>query len=155
MLLPHPAKLTSRSVEITRMIGLQVAAADRILRNVKRYGLLGNVEDAHYVRYTLDAARMAGLSPELQHASRRPSCGRTNVATVAAGALVREGKSSVTPSDGDSPPDTQPDGGGREVANGLSAQRKHGNRGGAAKKGCDGGLEDSNSDYREASVQEV
>lgn len=137
------------------MVGLQVAAADRILRNVKRYGLMGNVEDAHYVRYTLDAARMAGLSPELQHAARRPSCGRTNVATVAAGALVLEGKSSVTPSDDDSPADTQPGGGGRDVANGLSAQRKQGDRGGAAKTSCDGGLESSDSDYLEASVQEV
>lgn len=138
------------------MIGRQVAAADRIVRNVKRYGLLGNIEDAHYVKYTLDAARLAGLSAEVQRASRNSACGRPNVATVAAGALVLEGRSSVTTGDGGSPADAQPDGGRRETsANGLNARQKHGGKGSDAKHGCGDGLGNSNSDHREASVPKV
>lgn len=32
------------------------------MRATKRYGLAGNMEDAHYVMYAADAARRAGLS---------------------------------------------------------------------------------------------
>lgn len=32
------------------------------MRATKRYGLTGNMEDAHYVMYAADAARRAGLS---------------------------------------------------------------------------------------------
>lgn len=42
----------------------QVAAADRIVRTIKQFGLLSNMEDAHYILYTLNAARRAGLAPE-------------------------------------------------------------------------------------------
>lgn len=131
------------------------------MRNVKRYGLLGNIEDAHYVKYTLDAARLAGMSPELQPTSRQPSCGRTtNVATVAAGVLVLEGKSSVTASDGNSPPEAKPDGGGRGSASGINAERKRGAGSSGTSKSCSGGLGSgglggSNSDHLEASVQEI
>lgn len=131
------------------MAGPQVAAADRIVRNVKRYGLLGNIEDAHYVRYTIDAARVAGLSPEVQPAFRRPSCGKTNVASVAAGALVLEGKSSVTTGDSDNILGGKSDGAGRKASNGLHAQRKRGGEGGGTGKGCAGGLDNPNSDYLE------
>lgn len=125
------------------------------MRNVKRYGLLGNIEDAHYVRYTIDAARLAGLSPEVDPASRQPSCGSTNVAAVAAGALVLEGKSPVTASDGDSPPEVKRDGAGREAANGLTPQQKRGKRGAGAKTRCGAGLGNSNRDHLEASVLKV
>lgn len=41
-----------------------MAAADRIVRTIKHFGLLGNMEDAHYIMYALNAARRAGLAPE-------------------------------------------------------------------------------------------
>lgn len=44
------------------MSTFQISAADRIMRATKRYGLAGNMEDAHYVMYAADAARRAGLS---------------------------------------------------------------------------------------------
>lgn len=31
------------------------------MRTLREYGLMGNMEDAHYLKYTLDAARRAGL----------------------------------------------------------------------------------------------
>lgn len=34
------------------------------MRTIKRYGLMGNMEDAHYVMYALDAACRAGLASE-------------------------------------------------------------------------------------------
>ncbi|CAM9478307.1 unnamed protein product [Ectocarpus sp. 8 AP-2014] len=40
----------------------QILAADRIMRTVMRYGLVGNMEDAHYVKYAADAAQRAGLA---------------------------------------------------------------------------------------------
>ncbi|CAM9321148.1 unnamed protein product [Ectocarpus sp. 13 AM-2016] len=40
----------------------QILAADRIMRTVMRYGLAGNMEDAHYVKYVADAAQRAGLA---------------------------------------------------------------------------------------------
>ncbi|CAM9209134.1 unnamed protein product [Ectocarpus sp. 4 AP-2014] len=40
----------------------QILAADRIMRTVVRYGLVGNMEDAHYVKYAADAAQRAGLA---------------------------------------------------------------------------------------------
>ena len=117
------------------------------MRNVKRYGLLGNIEDAHYVKYTIDAARLAGLSSSLgvQTASRKPSCGQNNVASVAAGALVLERKSSVTTGDSDSAPGGKSGGGGREAANEFKAQRKCGGEGGGTGKGCAVGLGGPNS----------
>lgn len=33
------------------------------MRTIKRYGLMGNMEDAHYIRYAFDAACGAGLAP--------------------------------------------------------------------------------------------
>ncbi|CAM9793221.1 unnamed protein product [Ascophyllum nodosum] len=42
----------------------RVLAADRIIRTIKHYGLLGNIEDAHYMMYALDVARRAGLAPD-------------------------------------------------------------------------------------------
>lgn len=39
----------------------QLQAVDRIMRTAREYGMMGNVEDAHYVMYSLDAARRAGL----------------------------------------------------------------------------------------------
>ena len=46
------------------MLTEQVLAADRIIRTIKHYGLLGNIEDAHYMMYALDVARRAGLAPD-------------------------------------------------------------------------------------------
>ena len=123
------------------------------MRNVKRYGLLGNIEDAHYVKYTIDAARLAGLSSSsgVQIDSRQPCCGQNNVASVATGALVLEGKSSVTTVDSDSAPRGKPGGGGREAANELKAQRKCGGEGGGTGKGLAVGLAGPNSGNREVS----
>lgn len=53
------------------------------MRNIKRYGLMGNMEDAHYVMYALAAARRAGLAPEGHLASRQlPSANIDTTATT-------------------------------------------------------------------------
>lgn len=52
----HPLQLNIQRLSV------QVTAADRIIRTTKRYGLVGNMEDIHYVMYAADAARRAGLS---------------------------------------------------------------------------------------------
>lgn len=53
----------------------QLQAVDRIMRTAREYGLLGNVEDAHYIMYTLDAARRAGLV-EQTHGPRTSKQGK-------------------------------------------------------------------------------
>lgn len=44
--------------------GGSVAAADRIIRTLKGYNLMGIMEHAHYLLYTLQAARRAGFAPQ-------------------------------------------------------------------------------------------
>lgn len=62
-------QLTRAETTPTRDVDVfQAAAADRIMRATKRYGLTGNMEDAHYAMYAADAARRAGL---LSHAEPR------------------------------------------------------------------------------------
>ncbi|CAM9134971.1 unnamed protein product [Scytosiphon promiscuus] len=55
----------------------QIAAADRIMRTIARYGLAGNMEDAHYIAYAADAAHRAGLTGDAE--KQRKAIGRCGV----------------------------------------------------------------------------
>lgn len=59
-----------------RCYRLQLLAADRIIRTLRHYGLIENIEDAHYIMYALNAARRAELTQKERHqvhASRQSS----------------------------------------------------------------------------------
>lgn len=55
-----------------RCYRLQLLAADRIIRTLRRYGLIENIEDAHYIIYALNAARRAGLAQKERHQVHAP-----------------------------------------------------------------------------------
>ncbi|CAN0183710.1 unnamed protein product, partial [Pylaiella littoralis] len=68
----------------------QITAADRIIRTLKRYGLVGNMEDIHYVKYAADAARRSGLS---QTEDSQPEASKGSCAIGRAGNTKGKGKS--------------------------------------------------------------
>ncbi|CAM9631668.1 unnamed protein product [Ectocarpus fasciculatus] len=77
----------------TKTMKDQILAADRIMRTVMRYGLVGNMEDAHYVKYAGDAAQRAGLATTNGAAAGGAASPETK---AAAGGRVGEGSGGLT-----------------------------------------------------------
>lgn len=99
------------------------------MRNIKRYGLMGNMEDAHYVRYALDAARRAGLAPEPQ---QQPS-------TINIAKLLTGEKDAAKVHQRFNRCDGMPDSAGTVPSSNASAQLQGGRRSGVGGGGWDGG----------------